>query len=79
MVVKLNFRANVELGTMSFIVSFNKYDTVMDILADSGYFRGCLGRLRTEMGLPGYYYFSGIEDLDHTGGPLDEEDIIRNY
>ena len=79
MIVKLNFRANIQLGTMSFIVSFKDYDTVLDILSDPIYFRACLSRLRTEMEIPGYYYFSGLEDLDFLKNQIPEEDIERNY
>lgn len=79
MIVKLNFRANVQLGTMSFIVLFDNYDTVLDILSDPDYFRYCLRQLKTEMEIPDYYYLSGLEDLDHAESQIDEEDIIRNF
>lgn len=79
MIVKLNFRANVPLGTMSFIVSFKDYDTIVGILGDPDYFRYCLRQLKTEMEIPDCYYFSGLEDLDHTESQIDEEDIIRNF
>ena len=79
MIVKLSFRANAQLGTMSFIVSFNDYDTIVDILGDPDYFRYCLMQLETEMEMPDYYYFSGLEDLDHAESQIDEEDIIRNF
>lgn len=79
MIVKMKFRANIPLGTMSFIVSFDNCATVLDILSDPDYFRYCLVQLKTEMGIPGYYYFSGLEDLDHAESQIDEEDIIRNF
>ena len=79
MIVKLNFRANIPLGTMSFIVSFKGYNTIVDILGDPDYFRYCLRQLETEMEMPDYYYFSGLEDLDHAESQIDEEDIIRDY
>lgn len=79
MIVKLNFRANIELGTMSFIVSFKDYDAVRDILVNSDYFLECLRNLKDEMNIPGYYYFSGLEDLDHEENQIGEEDIIRNF
>ena len=79
MIVKLNFRANIPLGTMSFIVSFKGYDTIVDILDDPDYFRYCLRQFKTEMEMPDYYYFSGLEDLDHAESQIDEEDIIRDY
>ena len=79
MIVKLNFRASIELGTVSFIVSFKDYDAVRGILVNSNYFLKCLRDLKDEMGIPGYYYFSGLEDLDHEENQIDEEDIIRNF
>lgn len=79
MIVKLNFRANVQLGTMSFIVSFKGYDTIVDILADPDYFRHCLTQFKTEMEMPDYYYFSGLEDLDHVENLIYGEDIIRDF
>ena len=79
MIVKLNFRANAQLGTMSFIVSFNDYDTIVGILGDPDYFRYCLRQLKTEMEIPDYYYFSGLEDLDFLENQIPEEDIQRNY
>lgn len=79
MIVKLNFRASIELGTMSFIVSFNDYDTIVDILGRPDYFRYCLRQLKTEMEIPDYYYFSGLEDLDFLENRIPEESIQRNY
>ena len=79
MIVKLNFRANIEPCTMSFIVSFKDYDTVTGILVNSDYFLECLRNLKDEMEIPEYYYFSGLEDLDHAEGRINEEDIIRNF
>lgn len=80
MIVKLNFRANIPLGTMSFIVSFDNCTTVLDILSDPNYFQICLGQLITEMEMPDYYYFSGLEDLGHLESQIDEEeDIIRSF
>lgn len=79
MIVKMKFRTNVPLGTMSFIVSFNDYDTIVDILGHPDYFRYCLRQLKTEMEIPDYYYFSGLEDLDFLENQIPEEDIQRNY
>ena len=79
MIVKLNFRANAQLGTMSFIVSFNDYDTIVDILGDPEYFRYCLRQLKTEMVIPDCYYLSGLEDLDFLENQIPEEGIQRNY
>lgn len=79
MIVKMKFRANAQLGTMSFIVSFKDYDTIVGILGDPDYFRYCLRQLKTEMEIPDYYYFSGLEDLDFLENQIPEEDIQRNY
>ena len=79
MIVKLNFRANIEPCTMSFIVSFEDYDTVTGILVNSDYFLECLRNLKDEMEIPEYYYFSGLEDLDFLENQIPEEDIQRNY
>lgn len=78
MIVKLNFRANAQLGTKSFIVSFNDYDTIVGILGDPEYFRYCLRQLKTEMEISDYY-LSGLEDLDFLENQIPEEDIQRNY
>ena len=67
------------MGTMSFIVSFKDYDAVRGILVNPDYFLECLRDLKAEMEIPGYYYFSGLEDLDHGENQIDEEDIIRNF
>lgn len=79
MIVKLNFRANIPLGTMSFIVSFGNCATVLDILSDPNYFQVCLRQLETELEIPGYYYFSGLEGLDNAESRIYEEYIIRDF
>ena len=79
MIVKMKFRENAQLGTMSFIVSFNDYDTIVSILGNPDYFRYCLRQLKTEMKIPDYYYFSGLEDLDFLENQIPEEGIQRNY
>lgn len=79
MIVKLNFRANIEPGTMSFIVLFKDYDTIVNILGDPDYFRYCLKQLKTEMEIPDCYYLSGLEDLDFLENQIPEEDIQINY